>query len=504
MKFPIRVTGLCLMIAVTNLLSVMGQEIPELAMAAEKHDLPRVRQLLKTGRRIDASLPDGTTALHWLAWHDETELVQQLLQAGADANSVSRHGATPLFHACQNGNAKIVECLLEAGANPNSAIAGGETALMTAARTGDAATVKVLLQRGAIVDVRERRGQTALMWAAAEGNLEAVELLLQAHADAQVKLASGFTAFFFAVRQGKSEVALRLLRAGVDIHDLLQEEGRRGPESGVGSNGLLLAVENGHFELAAALLDEGTDPNSRPAGFTALHAITWVRKPIRGDGNPPPDGSGNLTSLDLVRKLVAAGADVNVRLERGTSGRGRLTTSGATPFLLAARTADVNLLKLLLELGADPDIPNADQTSSLLAASGVGALGDGDEAAGTEAEVLATIALLLELGADVNAVDQNGETAMHGASYQSWPAVIRQLAMHDAKIDVWNRPNKWGWTPLMIAEGHRPGNFRPAPDTIVAIREVMLSAGVEPPREFSDAPQRNDYSSDNKPQRAKP
>jgi ankyrin repeat protein len=244
---------------------------------------------------------------------------------------------------------------------------------------------------------------------------------------------------------------------------------------------LILAVENGHFELAAALLDAGADPNARPAGYTALHAITWVRKPIRGDGDPPPIGSGNLNSLDFVRQLVAQRADLNARLERGESGRGRFTTTGSTPFLLAARAADVPLMRLLLELGADPTLSNADHCTPLMAAAGVGALGDGDEAAGTELEAVETVRLLLELGADVNAVDDNGETAMHGAAYQSRAKLVQLLAEHRADINVWNRKNKFGWTPLMIAQGHRPGNFRPAPDTIAAIEQFMRAEGVTPP-----------------------
>jgi ankyrin repeat protein len=421
------------------------------------------------------------TALHWATYHDDLEQVKLLLEAGADPKAANRYGVTPLALACTNGNQEIVELLLEAGADPNSALVGGETALMTASRTGLLGPVKELLARGADVNAQERKGQTALMWAAAEGHVDVVDALLNAGADARARLRSGFTPLFFAVREGRTEVVRRLLQAGVDVNETLRPRRRRGGSEIKPTNALILAVENGHFELAVELLKAGANPNDRPSGYTALHAMTWVRKPIRGDGNPPPIGSGKLSSLDFVRELVSHGADLNVRLEDGDSELGRFTTTGSTPFLLAARASDVPLMHVLVDLGGDIAIPNADNCSPLSAAAGVGALGDGDESAGTEDETIEAVRMLLELGADVNAVDDNGETAMHGAAYQSWSKLVGFLAEHGADINIWNRKNKAGWTPLMIAQGHRPGNFRLAPDTVAAIEHVMRDAGVEPP-----------------------
>ena len=171
---------------------------------------------------------------------------------------------------------------------------------------------------------------------------------------------------------------------------------------------------------------------------------------------------------------------MNARLEKGPSGRGNLNMTGATPFLLAAKTADLPYMKLLVELGADPLLPNKDGCTPLMAAAGIGTLAP-DEEAGTEPEALAAVEYLLSLGADVNAVDKNGETAMHGAAYKSLPKIVQLLADKGAKIDVWNRKNKYGWTPLLIAEGFRPGNFKPSPETIDAIHGVMRAAGVTPP-----------------------
>jgi ankyrin repeat protein len=458
-----------------------------LADAAERNDSAAIRKLLAQKSNVSAPQADGMTALHWATHHDDLETVKLLLAAGADAKAANRYGVTPLSLACTSGNSAIVESLLEAGADPSSTLPGGETPLMTASRTGRLGPVQALLARNVDVNAHEHKGQTALMWAAAEGHVAVVDALLNAGADFRTPLASGFTPLFFAAREGRKAVVFRLLEAGLDINETMRPE-RRGPVArGRSTSALLLAVENGHFNLATDLLEAGANPNDRPAGFTALHAITWVRKPIRGDGDPPPIGSGMMDSLTFVRQLVAHHADINARLERGTSGRGRFTTTGSTPFLLAARASDVPLMRLLLELGADPDVPNADNCTPLLAAAGVGALGDGDEAAGTDDEAEQAVRLLLDLGADINAVDNNGETAMHGAAYQSRWELVALFTQRRADINIWNKKNNCGWTPLMIAQGHRPGNFRPAPETIAAIERVMRAAGIEPPKATRDS-----------------
>jgi uncharacterized protein len=463
-----------------------------LADAVERRNAPEVHKLLEQKTGVNAPQADGMTALHWAVYHDDLEIARRLVAAGADAKATNRYGVMPLSLACTNGNAAIVELLLEAGADPNSTLSGGETVLMTAARTGRVEAVRPLLARGADINAREDKQQTAMMWAAAEGHADVVECLIQAGADFRVSLPSGFNALFFAIREGRSDVVFRLLNAGASVNEVMRPE-RRGASRPKAYSPLILAVENGHFELAAALLKAGANPNDRPAGYASLHAISVVRKPIRGDGDPPPIGSGSLNSLDLVRALVTHGADVNLRLEHGESGRGRFTTTGSTPLLLAARASDVPLLRLLIELDADPTLANKDNSTPLLAAAGVGALSDGDESAGTDEEALETVRLLLDLGADINATDNNGETAMHGAAYQSRWTLVQLLADRHADIDIWNQKNKWGWTPLMIAQGHRPGNFRPAPDTIAAIERVMLAAGVNPPEKSAPEGGRRDY-----------
>lgn len=462
---------------------------PGLAEAARKHDRAAVRQLLNKHADPNAASVDGTTALHWAVHQDDREMAGWLVRAGANVKASNRYGVAPLALACRNGDEAMVELLLEAGADPNTTLPGGETVLMTAARTGKVGAVEALLKRGAIVDAKEpRRGQTALMWAAAEGHAGTVQALIRAGADFRARLDSGFTPLLFAVRNGRLDAARVLVKAGADVNETsqptkttgkYQSQGRGIPRAG--TSALLLAVTNGHFELAAYLLDAGADPNAASPGYTALHAITSVRKPGVGDNDPAPYGSGNMTSLELVRKLVAKGADINARMTRKVSlGLTGLNTVGATPFLMAARTADAELMRTLAELGADPLLPNADNSTPLMAAAGLGTRSPGEDA-GTETEVLEALQVALDLGADINAVDNNGETAMHGAAYKNLPKAVEFLAQKGAKIEVWNRKNKFGWTPLIIAEGHRFGNFKPSPDTIAAFHRVMAAAGVAPP-----------------------
>ncbi len=457
-----------------------------LADAAAKSDRATIRTLLKKHADVNAAQSDGMTALHWAAYLDDLETAKALVDAKANVGATNRYGVAPLSLACQNGNTTIVELLLEHGADPTTALRGGETVLMTAARTGKAGPVNALLKRGAEVNAKERRGQTALMWAAADGHTEVVELLIKAGADIHATLAdSGYTPYFFAVREGRIDVVRTLLKAGAYVNETMEPRKPSGKRVSKGTSALILAVENGHFELAVALLDAGADPNDQRSGYTPLHMLSWVRKPNRGDGDdgdPPPIGSGNLSSLQFVRKLVEHGADVNARLQTGKGGAGLYNKKGATPFLMASATADVAYMRLLVELGADPLLGNVDNCTPLMAACGIGIGGAAaNEVAGEEPEVLEAVELLLKLGADVNAVDANGETAMHGAAYKNLPKVVQLLADKGAKIETWNRKNKYGWTPLLIAEGHRPGNFKPSAETITALHRVMLAAGVSPP-----------------------
>jgi len=458
-----------------------------LSDAAERQDWARVRALVKQHANVNTPQADGMTALHWAAYYDDAAAVRLLLGAGASARSANRYGVTPLSLACTNGNAAIAEALVTAGADPNLASPGGETPLMTAARTGSSDVIKLLLARGARIDAHDdRRGQTALMWAAAEGHAAIVQDFIEAGADFRLRTPSGLNALLFAVREGRIETVRVLLRAGADVNEPIPVEGRRRGYGGslpkAGATPLLIAVTNAHYDLASVLLDAGANPNADLPGYTVLHAITAVRKPGVGDNDPPPDGSGSMSSIELVKKLAARGANMNARMtKKANLNNTRLNELGATPFMLAANTADAELMKTLVSLGADPLLPNADNTPPLLAAAGLASRSPGEDP-GTEDEVLEAVQVALNLGADINAVDKNGETAMHAAAYKNLPKVVKLLASKGAKIAVWNKEDRFGWTPLAIAVGYRFGNFKPSPETETAVREVMIAAGITPPK----------------------
>ena len=438
-------------------------------------DAAAARTLLARGGDPNSGDADGSTVLHFAVENDETELIQALLAAGARARVANRHGITPLHLAATNGNATIVQRLIAAGADVNGVTPGGETALMMASRTGDAETIKALLTHGAMVDAKEGwRGQTALMWAATENNAAAIRLLVEAGADVKTKSTGGsFTAFLFAVRGGHIDAARALLDSGANVNERLSD----------GMSALVLALYNAHFELAAFLLDRGADPNAAEQGWTALHQVAWSRRPNRGFNMPGAVPTGRIDSLELVRKLVAKGANVNARMtkEPRDGNRNMLNRIGATPFVMAAKSADVPLMRVLLESGADPKIKTNDGTSALMAAAGVGVYGPG-ESPGTHEEALEAVKLAYEAGGgDVNDVNRDGETALLGAVYRGGAVpVIQFLSDKGAKLDV---ANKKQWTPLLAAEGvvYASSGIRRYPEAAALIRKLMREKGLPIP-----------------------
>jgi ankyrin repeat protein len=453
-----------------------------LVRALKDGDITAVRALVKNAAEVNRAETDGTTPLHVAVLRDDPESVDLLLRAGATVKAATRYGVTPLYLACVNGNAAVVEKLLAAGADPNAALPEGETALMTAARTGNVPVIKALLAHGAAVNATEAwKGQTALMWAAAENNAGAAKALIDAGADIKVRSKSGaFSAYLFAVRAGHIEAARVLLDAGADINETLRD----------GTSALLLAVLNAHYEAAAFLVDKGADPNADKQGWSPLHQVVWSRRPNTGSNIPGAVLTGGLDSLELVRKLLAHGANVNARETREPKDgfRNMLNRVGATPFLLAAKSVDIPLMRLLLEHGADPKLTTEDGTTALMAAAGVGIWAPGENP-GTEEEALAAVKFVYEAGGGLPTdVDKNGETALHGAIYRAGSIEIAKFLIDKgSKLDVKN--NK-GWTPLIVADGveYTPNVLKRYPDTAAFLRQALSDRGLPVPAPLESPP----------------
>jgi mono/diheme cytochrome c family protein len=277
----------------------------------------------------------------------------------------------------------------------------------------------------------------------------------------------------FAVRGGHLDSTRALLDAGADVNERMPD----------GMSALVLAVYNAHYELAAALLERGADPNAVAQGWSALHQVAWSRRPNRGFNMPGAVPTGNLDSLELVRRLVARGADLNARItkEPRDGNRNMLNRIGGTPFLMAAKSADVPLMRVLVELGADPKITTSDGTSALMAAAGVGVYGPG-ESPGTAEEAFEAVKLAFEVGGgDVNGANKDGETALLGAVYRGGAVpVIQFLADKGARLDA---ENKKHWTPLVASEGvvYASSGIRRYPEAAALIRKLMRERGLAIP-----------------------
>jgi ankyrin repeat protein len=457
--------------------------------AVKSGDRAAVRTLLERGANANVAVPDGTTALHFAIQQGDAEVVDLLVRAGADVKTSNRYGIAPLQVAATAGSVAIIEQLLDRGADPRTATPEGETALMAAARTGDPAAVKLLVARGADVNAVEGwKGQTALMWAAADNNADAMTVLIEAGADIKATSKGGvFTPFLFAVRGGHVAAARVLLDAGAEVNAAMPD----------GTSPLVLSLINGHYELASFLLDRGADPNAAGQGWTALHQIVWTRRPNTGFNLPGAVATGGLNSLDLVRTLVKLGANVNARQTREPRDgfRNQLNRMGATPFLLAAKSVDVPLMRLLVELGADATIPTEDGTTALMAAAGVGIWAPGENP-GTDDEAIAALKIAYDAGSDdVNAVNANGDTAIHGAVYRAGSiGMLRFLLDKGAKPDVVN--NK-GWTPLIAADGveYTPNVLKRYPDAAAFLRNALAERGLPVPPPLESPPGNRPFAS---------
>jgi ankyrin repeat protein len=485
---------LAIVVASAAVSVVLGAAGSPLIQAVRSGDRAAIRALIDRRVDVNEAEADGTTALHYAIQRDDAETIDLLIRAGANVKAANRYGIAPLYVAATVGSAPILDKLMQAGAPPDTATPDGETALMAASRTGDVGSVKLLISRGARVDAPEGwKGQTALMWAAAENNAPAMRVLIEAGADVKARSKAGvFTPLLFAVRAGHVEATRVLLDAGANVNEPLED----------GTSPLVLALINGHYELASFLIDRGADPNADRQGWTALHQIAWTRRPNTGFNLPGAVHTGSVNSLEVVRRLVKAGAAVNARQKREPKDgfRNQLNRIGATPFLLAAKSVDLPLMRLLLELGADATIATDDGTTVLMAAAGVGIWAPGENP-GTDDEAVAALKLAFEAGSnDVNAINGNGDTAMHGAVYRAGSiAMLGFLLEKGAKPDV--RNNK-GWTPLIAADGveYTPNVLKRYPDTAAFLRKELAERGLPVPPPL-DSPPGNRPSPQNAPAR---
>jgi ankyrin repeat protein len=437
------------------------------------------RQAVTTHRGdVNGSEADGTTPLHRAVHAGDATLVRALLGSGAKPNVANRYGVTPLSLAATAGDAATLGVLFASGADlrhADASLRDGQTALMLAARAGRADAVSLLLSRGGDANAVERRtGTSALMWAALDDRAEAVKALVRGGAlvNARSKVTAyphtppgvigdaleegysyvgqtvlprgGWTALMYAARQGAGAAVAALGDAGADL-DVTDPNG---------TTALGFAVINGHAGVTTLLLDRGANPNvADRTGMTPLYAAVDLHTMAFGFGRPNPSPATVSASVEMAKMLLARGADPNARLSGRilkrvyNAGDGRLG-KGATPYMRAARSGDVPLMRLLLEHGADPSLRQENGNTPLLLSSGLGFRG---AIGGTEQMALEAIRFSLEHGADINEVNAAGDTAVHIAATTNFAesgtaagslAIVRFLADRGAKLDVHNKQGR--------------------------------------------------------------
>ncbi len=444
-----------------------------LVQAAKAAEHAQAIALLGGGADANQRSADGTTALHWAVRNNDATLVDRLLRAGARPHAENRYGATPIALACESGSAAIIERLLKAGVSANATGPLGETALHTCAHAGNTAGVRVLVAAGASVDPGDNwRGQTPLMWAAAERHPETMQVLIKAGADVNARSTiiewerqrtdeprdkwlppGGWTPLLLAARENCVACVDVLAAAGADLNIVDPE--RHTP--------LIIALTNGHFDVAGRLIDHGADLNMQDnVGQTALWAAVDAHTMPDSNRPAPTEMDDTLTAWDIVTKLVKAGAKVDVplrqrvpyrtKIDRGADG---ILAAGTTPLLRAAKTGDAKVVKLLLEHGANPKAVGSRGVTGILLAANVGTSeSDRTGRRKTGAGAIETIRLLMAAGADINAADGQGRTAAHGAALWGMTDVIRFL--HENKVDLTRKDGR-GLTPLQTALGQAGG-----------------------------------------------
>jgi ankyrin repeat protein len=496
------------------------QNAPPLIAAAEQGDRGTLGRLLDQGAPVDTRAVDGTTALHWAVRADHLDLVGMLLDSGADASAADRYGVTPLYLAAENGNATVIAALLDAGADVNAVAPLGETALMTAVRTGVLDAIELLIDRGASVDARDREfEQTALMLAVREGHPKAVELLLArgADVDARTRLGTtprfvppckgtgcgsegvginrgglpdrgrrgatpgGMTPLLYAARDGRVEEARLLLAAGANL-ELAEANGMRP---------LLMALLNDQLAVADLLLERGADVDADDFwGRTPLFAAVDYRNldmNNRDQDSPTTNGVDRAPLLAMIATLIERGANVNAQTREVPPSRRWLYSlgdvswvdfTGQTPFLRAALSGDVAAMRLLLTHGADPNLPTHAGTTPLMAAAGVNWVVAQTYTESPQSQ-LAAIQLCLDEGADVDAVNSMGLTAVLGAANRGANDIIRLLVANGARVDAVDKEGRnavrWAEGVFLAAVGAER-----KPTTIALLAELGALPGTGP------------------------
>jgi ankyrin repeat protein len=438
-------------------LGLAGSEVnaSQVADAVMNRDATTLRELIATEADVNEPQLDGSTALHWAAHHDDLAAAELLIRSGAAVSAANRTGATPMRLAAINGSAAMVRLLLDAGADPNAPLTDdGDTALMMAARTGLTEPVELLIERGADVDAVESwGGTTALMWAIAEHHPHVVDVLIRAGAEVNVlskavwgrargaegrapedleaeaeavDYANGrLTPLHFAAREGQLEAAEMLLAAGAGLDAIAAD----------GKTPLNLAIYNGHYDLAKFLVDYGADLNiADAAGFPPLF---WAVDRRNMEWNPGFPWIQTADPMPLIVRLLEAGAEPDPYVDATPVSRrnfgGSPRVRFATPLMRAAYSGDIDLVRLLVEHGADPLVRNSDNETPLLAASGYGWI-DGYSQGRSDQERLETIKYLIELGADVNWACNDGITPLMMAANFGETEIIQYLV--DAGADL--------------------------------------------------------------------
>ncbi len=487
----------------TLLLACAALNAATLAEAVQSGDRYTVRKLIDTKAAVNVADADGMTPLHWAVRADDLETSLLLLRAGADPKATTRDGVTPLWLAVMNRNVEMTNALLKAGADSNAALPGGETILMTAARVGNAKLTEALVEFGAKIAVAGPSfGETALMIAAAENQAEVIGVLVKHGADVNGRSAAlswpkdrfglegvltilphgSWTPLMYAARDGALDSGRALIEAGAELN-------ARDPD---GTTPLLLAITNGHYDLAALLVEKGADPNaSDSAGMGPLYAAVDMNTLGEVFGRPPRVSHDKTSALDLMKTLLDRGADPNAGLKTAALQRahtpGEPTLGeGATPLARAARTGDVAAMQLLIDRGAKVSQPLKNGTTPLMFAAGLGrGVSAFSKDSGTEAELLAGAKLLLDHGAEINAISAAGQTAMHFAAQaadanfpQPSDDMVKFLASRGARLDVVDKQNR---SPIEMAEGkglrgRAGGPVKPREQTIALLRQLMVNA----------------------------